>query len=308
MEFKDVETKRQTYYEKLRNGYLISFGISVILSIIVLFASGSGSGFGLIIILLFSIIFFGGIGAIVTSFATRQEATDYRRAYKAYFIERNLAQTFTNLSYSHEKGLARQALSDTGMVNTGDVYDSNDFTSGSYKNTAFAQADVHIQTEYTDSDGNTQYVTIFRGRVMIFEFPKKFNFKLELVGRKFRAYRVPGKDKVTQRKMTKISTESNEFDHVFKTYGEDGFEAFYILNPKIMSRMIDISEHYKNKILFGFTDNRLFILLDNGKDSFEPPRPNRPIDEQAELAKVAADIKVITDFVDQLSLERKIFI
>ena len=307
MEFKDVETARQTYYEKLRNGYLITFIVTVVLSVIILLISGSGSGIGIIITLLFSFIFIGGIGAIITSFATRKEATNYRHAYKAYFIERNLAQVFTNLSYSHEKGLARQVLSDTGMVNTGDIYDSNDFTSGNYKNTAFAQADVHIQTEYTDSDGDTHYVTIFRGRAMIFEFPKKFSFKLELVGRKFRAYRIPGKDKTTQRKMTKMSTESNEFDHVFKTYGEDGFETFYLLDPKMMSRMIDISEHYKNKLLFGFIDNKLFILLDNGKDSFEPPKPSHPIDEQAELAKVASDIKVITDFVDQLSLERKLF-
>ena len=138
-------------------------------------------------------------------------------------------------------------------------------------------------------------------------FPKKFTFKLELVGRRFHAYRIPGKDEKTHRKMSTISTESSEFNDAFKIYAEDGFEAFYLLDPKMISRILDISTHYKNKTLFCFVDNKLYILLDNGKDSFEPPKPSKPIDEQAELAKVSAEIKVITDFVDQLSLDRKLF-
>lgn len=51
----------------------------------------------------------------------------------------------------------------------------------------------------------------------------------------------------------------------------------------------------------------LIIALNDGKDSFEPPKASKPIDERAELAKIHADIKIITDFVNQLSLDRKLF-
>lgn len=306
MDFKEVEKAREIYHKKQRKGYLISLGIAGAFAVLGLAGGSRGSATSLFTIV-FIVFFIGMIGVIITAFSTRKEAALYHRAYKAYFIERNLAQTFTNLKYSHEIGMPRQALSSTGMVNTGDVYSSNDFTSGHYKNTAFAQADVHIQNEYTDSDGDTHYTTIFKGRAMIFEFPKKFTFRLELVGRRFHAYHVPGKDEKTHRKMSTLSTESSEFNDAFKIYAEDGFEAFYLLDPKMISRILDISTHYKNKTLFCFVDNKLYILLDNGKDSFEPPKPSKPIDEQAELAKVSADIKVITDFVDQLSLDRKLF-
>ena len=142
---------------------------------------------------------------------------------------------------------------------------------------------------------------------MIFEFPKKFNFKLELVGRHFYAYSVPGKNPTTGRKMTKINTESDEFNKTFKILGEDGFEAYYLLDPAIMVKIQDIAAHYKNSLLLGFIDNKLLIALNDGKDSFEPPKASQPIDKQAETQKVNEGIKVITDFVDNLNLDRKLF-
>ena len=164
-----------------------------------------------------------------------------------------------------------------------------------------------IEEEHTDSDGDTYYVTIFRGRFMVFEFPKKFIFKLELIGKRFGAYSIPGKNQQTGRKMQKISTESGEFNSAFRIFGEDGFEAFYILDPAFMVKILNISEQHKNKVLLGFYDNKLLIGLNDGKDSFEPPKASQPINEVEETKKVSTDIKTITDFVDQLSLHRKLF-
>ena len=221
--------------------------------------------------------------------------------------EQNLRKTFTDLSYDHQAGLARNLLDLTGMINTGDRYSSNDYTSGKYKNVAFHQSDVHIETRYTDSDGGTYYATIFRGRFMIFEFPKQFNFKLEIVGRSFYAYKKPGKNAKTGQKAQKIATESNEFNRMFRVFGQDGFEAYYILDPAFMVKIMDIATMHKDRVLFAFFENQLIIGLDDGKDSFEPPSPLKKIDETKESAKATQYIKTITDFVDQLSLDRKLF-
>ncbi len=299
MTFKDVESARLTYYQKLKSLWLI-FGIIVAVVFIGgLFLFGPPALFFAFFVFVFSIV--------ISVFLTRNLATDYHRAYKAYFVESNLRATFSDLSYSHDKGISKDFLKSTGMVNTGDRFSSNDYTVGHYKNVLFTQSDVHIETEHTDSEGHTTYVTIFKGRFMVFEFPKKFNFKLELVGRKFSAYRVPGKNAETGRKMQKISTESNEFDRTFRIFAEDGFEAFYILDPAFMVKLMNIDEHYQGRILFGFINNCLIIGLNDGKDSFEPPRVSKPIDEAAENQKISSDIKVITDFVDQLSLARNLF-
>jgi hypothetical protein len=192
------------------------------------------------------------------------------------------------------------------MIKTGDRYSSNDLTMAKYKDVSFMQADAKIEKEYYDSEDGARYVTIFKGRIMFFEFPKKFNFKLELIGRRFFPYLIPKQEK-GGRRMDRIRTESGEFNNHFKIYGEDGVEAFYILDPAFMVKILDISKRHKNKALFGFYDNVLFIALNDGNDSFEPPRPNSRIEEQKEHSKVFSEIKVITDFVDQLSLDRKLF-
>lgn len=303
MNFQSVEDARKAYAKRLIWQWSIFAAMLAVFTIFCLASKSPDSFF----MLFFFGFFFGFIYFIIMAFANRSIHSQYRRAYKVYFVEQNLRKVFTDLSYDHELGLSSSLLYLTGMVNTGDRYSSNDFTSGKYKDVAFSQADVHIETEHTDSDGDTHYTTIFRGRFMIFEFPKQFNFKLLLAGKRFRAYRKPGTDSKTGRKAQKISTESNEFNDLFRIYGQDGFEAYYILDPAFMVKLIDIATLHKRKVLFAFFENRLIVGLDDGKDSFEPPFPLKNLDEAKESAKVATDIKIITDFVDQLSLDRKLF-
>ena len=308
MTIQDVEAAREAYYQKTKRNWLIVGTIAGVL-IIALFLSQLSTGHFELFILPFFVAFFVFVlGTIINTFTTKKEAAAYSKAYKAYFVEQNLRAIFSGLTYSHDQGITKQFLDSTGMVDTGDRYSSNDYTSGHYKNVLFSQADVNISERRTDSDGDTYSVTIFMGKFMVFEFPKRFNFKLELVGKKFGAYRIPGKNATSGREMQKISTESEEFNRSLKVFGEDGFEAYYILDPAFMVKIMDITTHYDGKILFGFTNNQLLIGLNNGKDSFEPPKKlSQPIDEAKENQRISSDIKIITDFVDQLSLARKLF-
>lgn len=309
MKFEDVENARVRYKDKLTRVSLITVSILFVLALIVFFAI-TGANFSIVTILpalFMSAIFVFAITAIVVAIATRKEAAEYKKTYKAYFVEQNLAKTFMNLQYQHEAGLNKQVLAATQMINTGDRYSSNDLTMGKYKNVNFTQADVHIEEEYTDSDGDTHYTTIFRGRFMIFEFPKKFNFKLEVVSKFFGVGKVPGRNPQTGRKFEKFEVESIDFNKKFKIYAEDGFETFYLLDPSFILKIEKVSAEYDKKMIFCFVDNKLYVGINEGKDSFEPPRPSKPIDEQLEIQKVSHDIKVITDFVDELSLDRKIF-
>ena len=303
MNFQSVEDARKAYAKRIIWQWAVFGAILAIITIVCLIGRDPEALF----MLFFYGFFLGFIYFIIMSLANRSIHRQYRRAYKAYFVEQNLQKTFTDLSYHHDLGLNSSLLALTGMVNTGDRYSSNDFTSGKYKDVAFSQADVHIETEYTDSDGDTHYTTIFRGRFMIFEFPKQFNFKLAVIGKRFRAYRKPGKNARTGQKAEKISTESDEFNQMFRIYGQDGFEAYYILDPAFMVKLMDIATAHKRRVLFAFFENRLIVGLDDGKDSFEPPSPLKRIDETKESAEVAGEIKTITDFVDQLSLSRKLF-
>ena len=306
MTFQDVETARKTYWDKFKSRLLIDVIISVIIGAIITMIIGANiptSSHELIFHYITIVMTAFFLLSNIVFFLTRKEFAAYRKAYKEYFVEQNLQKIFTDITYFHESGLDSRILEATGMINTGDRYNSNDLTIAKYKNIGFTQADSHIQVISTDSEGGISYETIFKGRIMIFQFPKKFNFKLELVGKNFRAYKVPEKDATTGRKMNEISTESNEFNHTFKIYGQDGFETFYILDPAMIVKIQTIAERYNDKILFGFLDNQMLIAIDGVMDSFEPSSwIAKPIDEKTEMVEVATEAKDIADFVDELSL------
>ena len=232
---------------------------------------------------------------IVSSFATRKEAVDYRNAYKSYFVSTTMNKVFTNLKYSHEWGMPRSVLADTEMVNTGDRYSSNDYCVAKYKDFPFMQADIHIQVESEDSDGNRTYSTIFRGRWITFDIKKKFEKKLLVAGAGFHCERYDETFK-------KIELESNEFNRMFNVYAQDGFEAFYLLDPAVMERIMRLSELHDGRVMVCFDKGKMHIAINNNVDSFEPASINSPIDEKAEFDKVMNDIKVVTNIIDEVKL------
>lgn len=244
---------------------------------------------------------------IIATFCTRNEAKTYKHLYKTYFVEQSLKQHFTEVQYNHEAGMPKTEIQSTGMMRMGSIYSSNDLFSGKYHDVSLKQADVHIQEEYTDSDGNTQYVTIFKGRWMIFEFPKPFTFRLQVVQKRFGAAKKANKNEKTGRKLKRISTESITFDEKFKIYAEDDFEAYYLLDPAFIDHIEKLSEQHGGKLMLCFIDNKLHVAFYNNKDAFETPNPLKKLDEATESAKINQEIKVITDYVDFLKLDHKLF-
>ena len=317
MNFDDVEKARVAYhtkYSKLQKRaliiYAVLFGAALMMVITMVspdFSSimsnlGGNLIFGGVFLfagLFVPSVFYAIIALIIIGHKTNKEKIAYERAYRAYFVERVLAATFTDLYHRHDEGLSKEKLRSTLMIDTGDRYRSNDYTRGKYKNVAFEQADVHIQEEHKDSDGDTTYVTTFRGRFMIFEFPKKFQSRLLVAGSGARVARVS-----MGAEFRALETESNEFNRRFRILAEDGFEMFYLLDPAMMTRMEVVADAYNNRVMFGFCDNRVIVGINDGKDALEPPSASKSLDEKTEMEKNLKDVKVITDLVDTLRLSR----
>lgn len=304
MNYDDLEKARLALKEKkdkYRKVFLTIYVVIVsfiLLSTIPGLAVTHGSRFFFFPILMSIIhptIFLFVIYIIVSSIASGKESIAYRNAYKSYFVSSTMSKVFTDLKYSHEWEMPREVLANTGMICMGDRYSSNDYCIAKYKGFPFIQADVHIQEEHEDSDGDRTYVTIFRGRWITFDFKKDFGKKLLVAGKHF----YPEKRDKT---FKKIELESNEFNKMFDVYAQDGFEAFYLLDPAVMERMMKLSELHDGRVMVCFTDGKMHIAINNNTDSFEPPRYTQKIDEKTEFNKVINDIKVVTNIVDELKL------
>lgn len=249
------------------------------------------------------------LGIIITIIISNKPTKDFNDSFKKMFVLKSLKNTFENLIYNPDKGLEESIIRETQMMNMGDRYSSNDFISGLYKNINVKQADVHIEEEHqtTDSDGDTHttWVTIFRGRWMIFDFNKKFKADLQVCQKTFSNARVSNWGR--ENKFKKVMMEDQLFNKIFRIYAQSEHEAFYILTPSLMEKIKKLEENINGHLLMCFIDNKLHVGIYDNKDSFEHSIFTK-IDEAKVLESISKDIKLITNFVDELDLDNDLFI
>lgn len=294
--------------EKMRIALKNKYTICTIIGILLIVGVGVGTYLLELhpIFIVMAIIISILIGVIFTA----KQAKEYSLSFKKYFVKSSLEKIFTNLKYQPDSGISYNTIASTNMMRMGDRYSSNDLVTGNYKNIGFTQSDVHIEEEHEtrDSDGNTRryYVTIFKGRWMIFDFNKKFKADVQVAQKGF------GNNKVGswfsgEEKFQKVEMESQEFNKAFKVYAQQPIDAFYILTPKIMEKIRNLDERNDGKLLLCFIDNKLHVGIYNYEDSFEHKSVFKKIDEEKTRNEISTDIQKITMFIDELELDNDLF-
>lgn len=248
------------------------------------------------------------IGAIVRHIFLNKQINEFNKGFKDIFVLESLKKIFDNLNYSPDEGIDYNVIAGTKMMNMGDRYSSNDYFEAEYKDVKVRQADVHIEEEHqtTDSDGHTTttWVTIFKGKWMIFDFNKVFNANVQVSQKGFGNSRISNWGEKTKYK--KVQMEDSEFNKLFRIFAQDEHDAFYILTPSLMEKIKKLTNDIKGKILLCFIDNQLHVGLYNNEDSFEY-NIYKKINEENIYDNISKDIKIITSFVDQLNLDNSLF-
>lgn len=251
------------------------------------------------------ILFFGFVfGLLIGNLVVRKDIKNYREIYKSKIVLATFQEIFTDIHYDMNRGLDRSVIANTQMMYMGDRYHSNDLMSAKYKGINFVSADVHIEEQDTDSDGNTTYYTIFRGQWFIFDFNKQFKANIQVCESSFMGARRGGLFSGT--KYNKVELEDIDFNKRFKTFAENDFDAFYVLTPNTMEKIKKLADNTNGNLLFCFIDNKLHIGLHNHRDLFEPS-VFKKINLEEEKQKILGETKIITDFVDTLNLDNDLF-
>lgn len=231
---------------------------------------------------------------------------EYRSKYKEFFVQSSLEGIFENLIYEPNEGIPRDLIKNTQMMHMGNRYSSNDYIEADYNGVHFKQSDVCIQEESTDSDGDSTTTTLFRGRWMVFDFNKEFKANLQVVQKGFKnakRKRFFGKE---EEKYKKVEMEDVSFNNEFKVFAQNEHDAFYILTPQMMERIRKVANGIEGRLIFCFVGNVLHIGIHTNKDSFEP-KLMKELDMETEKQKVLNDINLITGFINELSLDTRLF-
>lgn len=291
-------TQLKQLQKKAITGIIISFSLVAIIAVICFFITQ------LLPILIFGLMFAFFLSFLVSAKPRRE----FKRLFKKVFVEKSLQGVFTDLDYRPESGLSRYTIASTQMMDMGDRYSSNDFISAKYKDINVMQADVHIEEKRvtTDSKGRTQttWVTLFLGRWMVFDFNKSFNGDIQVCQKGF-GNSVLNNWKREER-FKKVQLEDQDFNKKFRVYAQSEHDAFYVLTPSLMQKIKDLTASIKGRLLFCFIDKDLHVGIQNNKDSFECGIFTK-LDEEKILQQISCDIKLITNFVDQLNLDNDLF-
>ena len=242
---------------------------------------------------------------VIKGIVNGKDIDAFNKAYKNLFVLKSLETKFDNLIFKPEQGFSKSYVDKIGMIDTADRFTSNDYISGTYKGIKFEQSDMHIEEEHesTDSDGNTTttWITIFRGRLMVFDFNKTFKANILVSSKYFSADRLPwGK------RFSKIKMEDIEFNKNFIVYSQSEHEAFYVLTPHFMEKIKTLTNKLNCGIMFAFVDNKLHIAINNNEDSFEA-NVFKIINEEEIKESITSDIDLITNFVEELKLDKDLF-
>lgn len=227
----------------------------------------------------------------------------YKKLYNEVIVRTVFERYFDIREFNSDYGIPYSAIKNTRMMKMGNTYSSNDFLCGEYKNIAFSQSDVTISEEHYTGRQKTS-ITYFKGRWMVFDFNKNFDCDLLVHDKSFNY--ADHRKNLFSKEFEKIRFENIEFNKAFESYTNNEQEAFYIITPHIMDSMTELREKTNGSLIFCFCRNQLHIGVNNRRDAFEPPI-FRPIDVESAISDISYDVSIITRFVDELNLDRKVY-
>lgn len=267
---------------------IIAGGLLIGLGFIFFLAGGmSGSFPGLGIVVFIG----GGITSGVFSSKLKKLSTEFKTRY----VEPELRKIFPNSSFSATNGFLESEVVESKLLKRQDRYKSEDMIEGEFEGVRFRSSDVHMQ-DVRRSGKHTTVVTVFQGRFYEFDFNKVFKHNLLLLQK---SLLFPGSG------YSRVKMESIHFNSELKVYAENDHEAFYILTPHFMEKLLELDRKYYDKISFSFLNNKLYIAVDNRVDNFDL-KAFTPVSTAifSEYVKEFNDMKT---FITMLNLTSRLF-
>jgi hypothetical protein len=201
--------------------------------------------------------------------------------------------------FEPSRGLDMNTVYNTEFLKRADRSHTEDYLSGKIDGVEFISSDVKLEerhVEHTKNGTRTYYVAYFLGRIFEFEFNKTFEGYLQVL---------EGARPKSKRKFNRVKLESVVFNKKFKTYATNDHTAFYVLTPHLMEALLDFEKNNKGKIYFSFIGSKLYLGINNFKDTFEL-KMFKELNESS-FEEFKRELYVIKEVVTELKLNNNIF-
>lgn len=207
------------------------------------------------------------VGFVILGVAS-QRTQPFNQTFKKNVIEMLLKENYDKVSYEPRQSIPLQTFLKTGLTRNPDRWKGEDLVVGEKNGVKFEVSEFHLEDRHVrrDSKGNTYvtYETFFKGRFFIFEFNKNFNKELRIIEKGILSLDFGRKG------LSKVETESIAFNKKFNVLTSDDQHAFYIITPVMLEEILRIETLFKGHIGLLFQGNKLYIAINDNKNTLEP--------------------------------------
>ncbi len=228
---------------------------------------------------------FGLLWLIIAKHAYNKFNENFKTKYVVQTI--NEIKGFDDLRYYQKNGFSWDDVKNMGVVACGDkrYFESEDLLFGIYDNIRFKISDVTTKKMVRGNKRN-KIKEIFSGQIIcLFQFDdmKVSNGYLQIFEKEFLSNMSGWKAE------NEIHTENETFNSRFSVYASDEHNAYYILTPQRMEKIMSFADNINGRVSLVFIDDKLFVAA--RRDSMFDANIDEPVSNQR--AKITEDAKFI---------------
>lgn len=238
-----------------------------------------------------------GTGLLLWLIIVKHAYDKFNLSFKSKYVQQVISSIkgFEKLQYVPKGGFTWDDVRNAAAVNCGDkrYYDSEDLLMGEYENIRFQISDVCTRKMVRMSKKN-RVEEIFSGQMIClgqFDDTKRSNGHIQIFEKKFMSNMIGWKAE------NEIHTENEIFNSRFSVFAYDEHNAYYILTPQRMEKIMYFADVMNGQVSFVFRDEKLFVAVrrDSMFDaSMDEPvsKQTRNIIEDAEFIQMAKEILI----------------
>lgn len=166
----------------------------------------------------------------------------------------------------------------------------------------FVFANAKATSESEDSDGHSHTVTRFKGPIIVVRMKHTARSDVSLFTSIKGAF---GRESSGDYKRIKntIDTENDEFNKEFEVEAFEDSQAFFVLSPLVMEKLIDMKRYYgkfglfvhEDYLIFGFNNNKHLLSKPSSKKEAEAMSLNSSITQVMEMLRTVYAFKDAVD-------------
>lgn len=238
-----------------------------------------------------------GTGLLLWLIIVKHAYDKFNLSFKSKYVQQVISsiEGLEKLEYVPKGGFTWDDVRNAAAVNCGDkrYYDSEDLLMGEYENIRFQISDVCTRKMVRMSKKN-RVEEIFSGQMICldqFDDTKRSNGHIQIFEKKFMSNMVGWKAE------NEIHTENEIFNSRFSVFAYDEHNAYYILTPQRIEKIMHFADVMNGQVSFVFRDEKLFVAV--RRDSMFDASMDEPVSKQtkniiedAEFIQMAKEILI----------------